>query len=238
MFLFYKEDLMIVDQKGGWDFIIEGSEAKHMINSLRLNVQDKILVTNGRGYIVEGEIINKTKKECKILCLNVDKHKQSDFHLHIAIAPTKNISRFEWFIEKAVEFGIDEITPVICKNSVRKKVKADRSERIVISAMKQSFKAWKTIVNEAIDYNTFINKNQLAQKYIAHYEGENQDKLKDMAELKKDTLILIGPEGDFSEDEILSAKENNYKTVSLSDSRLRTETAALAATFTINLINQ
>ena len=166
MFLFYKEDLMIADQKGGWDFLMEGPEAKHMINSLRLNVSDKVMVTNGRGYIIEGEIINKTKKDCKILSLKVEKLKQSDFHLHIAIAPTKNISRFEWFIEKAVEFGIDEITPVICRNSVRNKVKADRSERIVVSAMKQSYKAWKTIIRYPFIYLTF--------RYGLHVEDERK----------------------------------------------------------------
>lgn len=238
MFLFYKYDLMIASNEGGWDFVLDGQEAKHIINVLRMNISDKIKVTNGRGYFVDAEIVSTTKKECKLLALNVEKVKQKDYHLHIAVAPTKNISRFEWFLEKAVEMGIDEITPLVCRNSIRKTFKIDRAERVIISAMKQSFKAWKPILNELTDYDYFIEKNQLSQKFIAHYEGVEQEKLIKAAEKGNDTLVLIGPEGDFDPKEVELAKENNFKSVSLSDSRLRTETAALAANFAINLLNQ
>jgi 16S rRNA (uracil1498-N3)-methyltransferase len=238
MHLFYNADIEIKSPEPGWNLFLEGDEAKHCINVLRLKKGDIIHITNGKGYILECEIEATTKKTCSLVVSKIEKRKQKDFHLHLVVAPTKNISRFEWFLEKATEIGINEITPVICDNSVRDKFKTDRSERIIIAAVKQSLKAWKPIINNAIELKDFLERDFLAQKFIAHYENENQAKLIESAEKSRDTIIIIGPEGDFSEDELKLAKQRNYKSVSLSESRLRTETAALTATLTINLINQ
>lgn len=238
MHLFYNADIEIKSPEAGWNLLLEGDEAKHCLNVLRLKKGDIIHLTNGKAYILECRIEATTKKSCSLLVIDIVKHKQNNFHLHLVVAPTKNISRFEWFLEKATEIGINEITPVICDNSVRDKFKTDRSERVIIAAIKQSLKAWKPIINEAIKLKDFLERDFLAQKFIAHYEDENQAKLIESAEKNRDTVIIIGPEGDFSEDELKLAKQKDYKSISLSDSRLRTETAALTATLTINLINQ
>ena len=158
--------------------------------------------------------------------------------IHIAVAPTKNMDRIEWFAEKATEIGLDAITFVNCRFSERKVVKCDRVERIVVSAMKQSLKYSKPVVGEMIDFKKFISEERAGEKYIAHcYEGEKQ-LLKDLHEPGKDATILIGPEGDFSPEEVKMAMDAGFKPVSLGNSRLRTETAALVACHTLMLKNE
>ena len=165
-----------------------------------------------------------------------NKPKQHKYYLHIAIAPTKNINRFEWFLEKATEIGIDEITPIICTNSERKIIKEIRCNKILISAMKQSLKYHLPKLNKTITLNNLLEKSIDEKKYIAHCKNGQKKNLKEINTTDK-ILILIGPEGDFSSEEIETALQNKFKAVSLGLSRLRSETAGIIATHTIN-INQ
>ena len=209
-------------------------ESKHIIRVLRKKQGDIINFTDGKGGFFTYEIVIADSKKLILKIVNSEKKaKKHNYQLHIAIAPTKNIDRFEWFLEKATEIGIDEITPIICEHSERKVIKTDRGKRILISAMKQSLKYYLPQLNEATNFKNFVKKNSNKAKYIAHCE-ENYNKL--MLDRKSEnTLILIGPEGDFSSEEIKFAKQNQFKAVSLGSSRLRTETAGIIAVHTINL---
>ncbi|HVA97947.1 MAG TPA: RsmE family RNA methyltransferase, partial [Bacteroidia bacterium] len=175
----------------------------------------------------------------KIIEKNATKNR-ADFKLHIAIAPTKNMDRFEWFLEKATEIGIDEITPIICENSERKILKTERCNAIITSAMKQSLSAWHPILNEAEKFSTFMMKMEKysGQKFIAHCEKSAKKNLFDICEKKTNTIVLIGPEGDFSSEEIKKALQANWQAVSIGNSRLRTETAGLVACHNVNLKNE
>ena len=156
----------------------------------------------------------------------------------MAVAPTKNINRFEWFLEKATEIGVDEITPIICENSERRIVKTDRLNKIVISAMKQSLKAYLPKLNEPTKLSDFINRKTENTKYIAYCSEDHRGLLKNISSQNEEVEILIGPEGDFSIKEVETAMANNYKAISLGPSRLRTETAAVVACHTVNLLNE
>lgn len=213
-------------------------EAQHCTRVLRLNAGDEITLTDGKGYFYRAEITTATNKRCLVAI------KESVFqeplwpcHLHIAMAPTKNMDRNEWFAEKATEIGFDELTFLNCRFSERKVIKTERIEKIVISAIKQSLKARLPILNEMTDFDKFISRNFEGQKCIAHcYEGE-KPLLRDVIQKGQDALVLIGPEGDFSEEEVSKAVQKGFTPVSLGQSRLRTETAALVACHTMNLMN-
>ncbi|MBE9491864.1 MAG: RNA methyltransferase, partial [Bacteroidetes bacterium] len=157
---------------------------------------------------------------------------------HLAIAPTKNINRFEWFLEKATEIGIDEISPIICDHSERKTLKTDRLNKILITAIKQSIKVYLPKLNSPLTFNEFIQKPCSSFKFIACIDEEHQLNLKKAYQKGKDVVIIIGPEGDFSREEIKLAKELKYLPISLGKSRLRTETAAIVACHTIQLLNE
>ncbi len=207
-------------------------ESKHISRVLRLKRGEKINITNGHGKLFQAEIVETGKRKCTVNVLTVEeKKKLHNYSLHIAIAPTKNISRFEWFVEKAVEIGVDRITPLLCRYSERKQLKIDRLNRIVISAMKQSLKFHKPQVDEMTSFDDFISAMATENRFIALCEAEN----KQLSDLKgKDILIVIGPEGGFSSDEIFLAKEKKFKPVKISNYRLRTETAGVVA---CNLVN-
>ncbi|WP_455170423.1 RsmE family RNA methyltransferase, partial [Aegicerativicinus sediminis] len=160
------------------------------------------------------------------------------YYLHILIAPTKNIDRFEWFLEKSTEIGVSEITPIICDNSERKIIKIDRCERIIESAMKQSLKSYKPKLNDLTDFQSALELFKSNQVLIAHCEPQERVLLKDVVEPSKNYTILIGPEGDFSSKEIENALSKGCKPISLGDSRLRTETAGVVACHSVNFINQ
>lgn len=238
MNLFYKPDLEIENTKGGWDFTLFGEEARHCLKVLRLTTGDRIHLTDGKGHLLVTEIIETDKKSCKLLVMEVKNETNRNLHLHIAIAPPKNTARLEWFLEKATEMGIEEITPILCERSVRDKLNIELARRIVTSAMKQSLKTWHPQVNEVVAFEAFLEKSPLAQKFIAFYEDHEQLLLKDAYQKDRDVVVIIGPEGDFTDKEIALAKEYGFETVSLGNTRLRTETAALASCFTVNLINQ
>lgn len=214
-------------------------EAAHAVRVLRLQAGDEVTLTDGQGNFYRAEISTATPKRCLVKILETQPQAPLwQGHLHIALAPTKNMDRTEWFAEKATEIGIDELTFLNCRFSERKVIKTERIAKILVSAIKQSLKARLPRLNEMTDFNKFIAQPFSGQKFIAHcYEGEKV-LLKDAVHRGEDALVLIGPEGDFSEEEVGKAIENGFIPISLGKSRLRTETAALVACHILNLQNQ
>ncbi len=214
-------------------------ESKHCIRVLRLSINDRIQLIDGKGSFYEAKIIDPNPKKCTVEIIETKKEfGKRNHYLHIAIAPTKNIDRFEWFLEKATEIGIDEITPILCEHSERKMIKPDRLEKIIISAIKQSIKAYKPKLNDLTNYKDFVIQSSDCEKFIAHCEENKKTHLKNTYNKGNNVVILIGPEGDFSEQEIELAKKYNFHETSLGQSRLRTETAGVVACHTINLLNE
>ena len=217
------------------EIILSAQESKHATKVLRKKKGDILDFTDGKGNFYKAEITLADSRKCRLKIVSSEqKEKQHNYHLHIAIAPTKNMDRFEWFLEKATEIGIDEITPIICSRSERKVIKTERCNRILLSAIKQSLKYHLPKLNEAISLTNFIKQDLKGAKYIAHCEDGEKNELKTVSKAEK-TLILIGPEGDFSPKEIELALQNQFKAVSLGTSRLRTETAGIVAVHTINI---
>jgi 16S rRNA (uracil1498-N3)-methyltransferase len=190
--------------------------------------------------LYEGIINNPDPKRCSIAITGMHKDfEKRGYKLHIAISPLKNPERFEWFIEKSVETGVDEITPLICKNTEKPGIKSERVNNIIISAMKQSLKARKTVLNDTCLFNDFINRDYNGKRMIAHCNDSfKRSKVSEVYSKDEDAVILIGPEGDFSEEEIKAASGKNFNHVHLGQSRLRTETAGIAACHSIYFINQ
>ncbi|TCC94087.1 16S rRNA (uracil(1498)-N(3))-methyltransferase [Pedobacter frigiditerrae] len=220
-------------------YTLNEEESKHCSRVLRLNLGDVIRLIDGRGGLYEAEISGITKKNVQLKVIN----KQAEFgkrnhQLHIAIAPTKNIDRLEWFLEKATEIGIDEITPIICDRSERKIVKEERLEKVITSAVKQSLTAYHPKLNPTISFTDLIKQNGDSVKMIAHCMEGEKPYITQITKPSQSYLILIGPEGDFTPAELDIALQNGYKPVTLGNTRLRTETAALAACFEANYINR
>lgn len=234
MQLFYNSDI----KQGAETFFFDKEESKHIIKVLRKKESDKIFITNGLGFIFESEITLASEKKCEVKITKETFQEPDKFYTHIAVAPTKMNDRLEWFLEKATEIGIHEITPIICDHSERKVYKIDRAEKIIQAAMKQSLHYYIPKINEPISFSQFVKSNSDGQKFIAHCEETDKKSFKN--EVKKDEkiTILIGPEGDFSTKEINLAIENHFIPVTLGNTRLRTETAALVACHTIALINE
>ncbi len=219
------------------EIIFSKEESRHIIKVLRKKENDELKITNGSGFLFTAKIIIASDKKCLAKIIDcIFKEKEWNYNLHIAIAPTKNIDRLEWFIEKATEIGIDEITPIICDNSERKVVKIDRLHKIMLSAMKQSLKFTATKINEPKKLTDFINQNKEDTLLIAHCDTGEKTPLKNFKLNSNNIVILIGPEGDFSTREISAALQKEYAPISLGNSRLRTETAALVAVHTIHLL--
>lgn len=231
MHVFYTPDILS-------DSELPSEEAGHCVRVLRLNVGDEVTLTDGKGYFYKAAISAATSKRCQVRIIEqIFQEPLWKGHLHIAMAPTKMMDRIEWFAEKATEIGIDEITFLNCRYSERKVIKTERLEKIVVSAVKQSLKARKPVINEMTDFNKFINQDFKGDKFIAHCNEGEKVLLKDAIVPGNDALILIGPEGDFSIEEVEMAIEKGFKPVSLGKSRLRTETAALVAVHTMNMLN-
>lgn len=217
------------------EIVLSKEESKHATKVLRKKEGDILNFTDGKGGFYKAEITIADTKKCRLQIISSEqKPKQHNYHLHIAIAPTKNMDRYEWFLEKATEIGIDEITPIMCDHSERKVLKTERCNRILLSAMKQSLKFHLPKLNKAITLKDFLKQDFEGNKYIAHCEDEEKTELRKEEKANK-TTVLIGPEGDFSPAEIEIALQNQFKAVSLGNSRLRTETAGLVAVHTINL---
>jgi 16S rRNA (uracil1498-N3)-methyltransferase len=218
---------------------LDEEESKHCARVLRLKEGDVIILMDGLGSFYKASISSANPKKCAFLVLDKNTPPpERNFYLHMAVAPTKNIERFEWFLEKATEMGIDEITPLICRNSERRELKTARLQRVLISAMKQSMHSRLPVLNECLSLPELLKKDTSAYaRYIAHCRDGNKELLKNVYPPGKNVLILIGPEGDFTAEEVNDAIQKQFGPVSLGNSRLRTETAALAGCFAINLIN-
>lgn len=219
--------------------VLPEEESQHAVKVLRLQMGNEITVVDGVGGFYKAKITNAHPKHCgfEIIETNSEFGKRN-YKLHIAIAPTKNIERLEWFIEKATEIGIDEITPVICRFSERKIVKEERLEKIIVSASKQSVKAYFPKLNPLCTFDELMKSHQTSQKFIAHCYEEDKKLLQNEILKSSDVLILIGPEGDFSKEEVQKAISLGFIPVSLGNSRLRTETAGVVACHTVAIINQ
>lgn len=218
-------------------------EAIHAIRVLRLKIGDDIFLIDGKGTFYEAVVTLANSKHCLYkITQTLVQNKTWKGHIHLAIAPTKDISRIEWLVEKATEIGFDEISFLNCQFSERKNLRIDRIERIVISAMKQSRKAWKPIVNNMLSFEDFMQKEVTGQKFICHCynEIEKTDFFSNInnSGLFEYITVLIGPEGDFSINEVHQALQQQYKSTTLGNSRLRTETAGLAAVLMANLANR
>jgi len=217
--------------------ILSEEDSRHCVKVLRKNIKDKIHVVDGLGGLFECEITKAHEKKCEVRILSTKREFEKRSHyLHIAIAPTKNADRIEYFVEKCVEIGVDEITLIQTKHSERKNQKTERLEKIAISAMKQSLKAYLPKVNELMDFDKFIKTANFESKFVAHL-SENAKPLKDVVTIKNEILLMIGPEGDFAQDEILLAQKFDFQLVTLGNSRLRTETAGVVACAIVNAFN-
>ncbi|ERI88637.1 RNA methyltransferase, RsmE family [Bacteroides pyogenes F0041] len=232
MHLFYTPDISHNNE-------LPEEEAQHCIRVLRLSTGDEVTLTDGKGCFYKAEISATSHKRCLVTVKeSIPQPPLRPCRIHIAMAPTKNMDRNEWFAEKATEIGIDQLSFLCCRFSERKVIKTERIEKILVSAMKQSLKAYFPKLNEMMEFDKFIAQDFKGQKFIAHcYEGA-KPQLKHILKPGEDAIVLIGPEGDFSEEEVEKAINNGFIPVSLGRSRLRTETAALVACHTLNLLNQ
>jgi 16S rRNA (uracil1498-N3)-methyltransferase len=244
MHLFYTPDITSPD------YTLSEEESKHAVRVLRLGTGDKIRLIDGDGGWYEAEITNDNPKRCSVTIIDTKKEVgKRNWQLHIALAPTKNMDRLEWFVEKATETGIDTISLIDCQNSERTIVKAERIQKVIVAAAKQSLKAYLPKLNEMNSFKKFIAAaaDFQGEKFIAHchpsiFFGEGPEvrspHLKALYTPEKNVMVLIGPEGDFTLDEVKLALDNGFKEISLGQSRLRTETAALYACTVVNILNE
>lgn len=219
-------------------FSFDKEESRHIIKVLRKKDADILHVTNGLGLLFETEITLASDNKCIVEVLSIQKAPEPKFSLHLAVAPTKMNDRFEWFLEKATEIGIQEITPIFCDRSERKVINAERFEKIILSAMKQSNETYLPKLNPAISFKEFVKQKNKGLQFIAHCEETDKKSLKQALKPNENVTLLIGPEGDFSEKEIALAIENNFQPVTLGNTRLRTETAAVVACHSVVFFNE
>ncbi|MFN6090084.1 MAG: 16S rRNA (uracil(1498)-N(3))-methyltransferase [Cyclobacteriaceae bacterium] len=215
---------------------LTADESYHAFRVLRMSPGDDIQITDGKGVFFQATITSIDSKKCGFKINTEKKIPKKNYHIHIAIAPTKNADRIEWFVEKAVEIGVDEISFILCKNSERKVLNLERIEKIAISAMKQSQQACMPILHPLQPFNDIL-KQSADQKFIGHVDSSNPVHLKAIAKPNKSYLVLIGPEGDFSNEELNTALQAGFEKVSLGENRLRTETAGLTACQTLQFVN-
>ncbi|MFN8207107.1 MAG: 16S rRNA (uracil(1498)-N(3))-methyltransferase [Bacteroidales bacterium] len=220
------------------EYFLPEEEAWHAIKVLRLRRGDAVTLVDGKGNRADAVIAEIKSNTCLLgRITNLKESGKRPVNIHLAIAPTKQIERFEFFLEKATEIGIDRITPLLCSNSERQQIRTDRLNKVLIAAMKQSLKSTLPVLDELTRFNDFIQMPGEYLKTIAHCrEGEK----KELARIIKGSAavqILIGPEGDFTREEIQAASQSGYISVSLGESRLRTETAGIVAVHTIQLLN-
>jgi 16S rRNA (uracil1498-N3)-methyltransferase len=233
MQLFFKEDI------SNPQFDLDSEESKHLIKVLRKSVGDEVHFTDGKGNLYPCTIIKADPKKASLKWVEKILYPEDDYYIHLAIGPTKNLDRMEWMLEKITEIGCHEISFLQSSNSERSFLKLDRLEKKIIAACKQSLKMRFPKLNPIQDLKTFVQNTDAheVQKFIAYVDKENDQHLFSQAQPKSSYLILIGPEGDFSKDEIKVALNNGFKPCSLGKSRLRTETAGMAAVHILQLIN-
>jgi 16S rRNA (uracil1498-N3)-methyltransferase len=218
--------------------ILSDEESRHCVKVLRMRPGEEVFLTDGKGGWFSGVLAEADPRACLVQVREARMaYRERPVRLHIAVAPTKQTDRLEWFLEKATECGIDEVTPVICEKSERTVVKPERLERVLLTAMKQSLRAYLPRLNPARPLAEFLESDQQGEKFIAHCrEGEKKGLLQDCPP-GRDVLVLIGPEGDFTAGEVELALGQAYRPVSMGPHRLRTETAALTACIAFNLNN-
>ncbi|TAK42228.1 MAG: 16S rRNA (uracil(1498)-N(3))-methyltransferase [Saprospiraceae bacterium] len=236
MYLFYTNDI-----RGDFAWFSE-EETKHCLQVLRHQVGATIQFFDGVGGRYKGEIHETAKRHfvVKISERKVEDEKAGG-RLHVAVAPTKNIDRFEWFMEKATELGVDEITPILCEHSERKSLRAGRLEKILLTASKQSLRARLPVLHDMISFGEFLKKCETTggeDRYIAHCRSSEIPHFKDNCRRGRNVIVVIGPEGDFSDGEVVMAGQSGFQSVSLGKARLRTETAAIAACHIVQLVNE
>lgn len=219
-------------------FVLDEAESKHAVRVLRLGMEAEVGLVDGRGTRYRAQIADPHPKRTVLKIVEARRVVPRPYYVHIAIAPTKNIERLEWFLEKATEVGVDEVTPIICEHSERKEVKLDRLNKIVVAAMKQSLKAELPKLNEPVKYAQFLAQAHEGVLAIAHCAPGEKRYLADVVGPGGRSVVLIGPEGDFSESEIELAQAAGFLPATLGDTRLRTETAAVAACMEIAFINR
>jgi 16S rRNA (uracil1498-N3)-methyltransferase len=235
MHLFYTPDIDPSSQQ----YLLNEEESNHCTRVLRLENGNELQLIDGKGGLYTARILNAHPKRTLLQIISsATEFNKRNHYLHIAIAPTKNIERVEWLLEKATEIGIDEISFIICRRSERKDVKLERLNKVVTAAVKQSLKAYHPILNEPVALSRLLEKPFDGQKFIAHCEKTDKCSLQSGLKQKGNYLILIGPEGDFAPEEIDEALQNGFKAITLGESRLRTETAALEACFEVNFLNR
>lgn len=234
MQLFYQPEITKNDR----EVIFSREESRHIVRVLRKKEGDILQLTNGKGWKFETKITSANHNKCIAEILTASDIPALTYYIHMAVAPTKKNERFEWFLEKSTEMGVNEITPLLCDHSERKTIKPGRYEKILQSAMKQSMQSYLPLLHPATELKQFLRQDHVGQKFIAHCE-EGQEKVPLFDHIEKNTTVtvLIGPEGDFSPEEIQEALTHGWKPVSLGSTRLRTETAAILACHTIILSN-
>lgn len=233
MQLFYNPDL----DKSVSQFTFPEDESKHIIKVLRKKADDILHITNGKGQTFKAKIMDANAKRCKVQVISNSTNHRKMHWFHLVVAPPKSNDRFEWILEKATEIGVNEITPIICEHSERKTVKHERSEKVVQSAMKQSLRSYLPQLNETIPFKDYLEKEKKGLLFIAYCTDTEKMDLKRRVAPDRDVTVLIGPEGDFSVTEIKAAEDKGFLPVSLGEARLRTETAAIVACTTVNMIN-
>jgi 16S rRNA (uracil1498-N3)-methyltransferase len=235
MHLFYTPEITgVLDS----DYLLNKEESNHCVRVLRLALGDTVHLTDGKGTLYKAVIVQAAPKACLLrIAESFDHWGKRPNHLHLAVAPTKSLDRYEWMVEKVTEVGVDEITPLIAARSERKVFKTDRIQRVAVSAMKQSLKAFLPVIHAAASFEEFINRPFEGKKLIAHCGTEARIGLTDVfgASPPLRCLILIGPEGDFSPQEVTQAEAKGFLSIHLGTSRLRTETAALTAVIGVYL---
>ena len=235
MFLFYAPDIQ-------QSLSLPEEESQHCIKVLRMKSGDHIHIIDGVGGLYEAQIIEAHPKRTQIEILTQQtEYGRRPFRLHLAVAPTKNIDRFEWFVEKATEIGFDELTPLCCRYSERKIIKPERIEKILVSAAKQSLKAYVPILNPMTTFKEFVNNSTFltphSSLFIAHCHNQPKQHLFNACQPGGNVVVMVGPEGDFSEEEVELALRNSFQAISLGESRLRTETAGVVACHLVTVAN-
>ena len=220
-------------------YTLPEEESKHCVRVLRMGVGDELHITDGQGMLHRCKVVDDNAKRCVVEIIESTQAEPLPYHLVMAVAPTKNIDRYEWFLEKATEVGVGEIYPIESEHSERRQIKHERELKVITSAVKQSLKMYHPTLHELTPFKQVIAMPFEGDKYIAHCNSTLGERPYLGKLLKKGgrMLILIGPEGDFSPEEITFAVQNGFKPISLGDQRLRTETAAVAATMIVSTIN-
>ena len=222
-------------------YTLPEEESKHCVRVLRMTVGDELHLTDGKGNMYRCKVVSDNVKRCEVEVVETwPEYERMSYGLTMCVAPTKNIDRFEWFLEKATEIGISEVYPLECDHSERRQIKLEREEKVITAAVKQSLKAYHPVLHDLTSVRDIIAMDFEGEKYIAHCDSSFGERpyLGNLVKKGANTLILIGPEGDFSQEEITFALDNGFKAISLGKERLRTETAALVATVITSTINK